>query len=586
MTSPRPILLLLINLILITSARRVATLPEETGAPEESNEYVLDLNKLDGDPDNLMAQIKHLASALHTCGFSGEMQQMRLFELANRSVTCNDGSPAGYYFRQSQGSKKWLIFLEGGWHCFDRDSCHNRWLSSSRLMSSRTWLKTKTGTGILSPDPEENPIFWKSNVVYVPYCSSDVWSGTASASDSDGYAFMGALILNEVFEELLGVGLMDARQIVFAGSSAGGTGVLLNLDRITSMLEEAGSTAQVLGLIDSGWFLDQEHQTPGAECNDALYCDPALALQLGTKLWNSLAPKSCIEMYGEEQMWKCFFGFRIHETLQTPVFIFQWLYDEAQLTVGMSGPPIQIEHWNFMQKTGRDMRASLRNASAVFAPACYAHMVLTKSDWTNIQVRNVGLHKALKCWLKKNEPELPDLTREEWGPLFSYSQESINPEEFGSGWLVTTASPLTTVGADEEDEDSGGGGWWPWKRSAEEPERRGKKNKRRSGRRSSPALDREMQGDDPRAAAKRSTTRTKKKCQQRLLDHATCPHCNPHCPKMRNPFTDEDMEFLSFMRLFGLDLSALAEQMGLDERALSMVDPAVAMQVLAEAARN
>ncbi|XP_038048062.1 palmitoleoyl-protein carboxylesterase notum1'-like isoform X2 [Patiria miniata] len=525
MTSPRPILLLLINLILITSARRVATLPEETGAPEESNEYVLDLNKLDGDPDNLMAQIKHLASALHTCGFSGEMQQMRLFELANRSVTCNDGSPAGYYFRQSQGSKKWLIFLEGGWHCFDRDSCHNRWLSSSRLMSSRTWLKTKTGTGILSPDPEENPIFWKSNVVYVPYCSSDVWSGTASASDSDGYAFMGALILNEVFEELLGVGLMDARQIVFAGSSAGGTGVLLNLDRITSMLEEAGSTAQVLGLIDSGWFLDQEHQTPGAECNDALYCDPALALQLGTKLWNSLAPKSCIEMYGEEQMWKCFFGFRIHETLQTPVFIFQWLYDEAQLTVGMSGPPIQIEHWNFMQKTGRDMRASLRNASAVFAPACYAHMVLTKSDWTNIQVRNVGLHKALKCWLKKNEPE-------------------------------------------------------------QEPERRGKKNKRRSGRRSSPALDREMQGDDPRAAAKRSTTRTKKKCQQRLLDHATCPHCNPHCPKMRNPFTDEDMEFLSFMRLFGLDLSALAEQMGLDERALSMVDPAVAMQVLAEAARN
>ena len=46
-----------------------------------------------------------------------------------------------------------------------------------------------------------------------------------------------------------------------------------------------------------------------------------------------------------------------------PVFIFQWLYDEAQITVGMASPPINLEHWNYMQKTGRDMRASLRNAS-------------------------------------------------------------------------------------------------------------------------------------------------------------------------------------------------------------------------------
>ena len=33
-----------------------------------------------------------------------------------------------------------------------------------------------------------------------------------------GYAFMGALILNEIFKELLGIGLLDARQVVFAGS--------------------------------------------------------------------------------------------------------------------------------------------------------------------------------------------------------------------------------------------------------------------------------------------------------------------------------------------------------------------------------
>ena len=30
-----------------------------------------------------------------------------------------------------------------------------------------------------------------------------------------------------------------------------------------------------------------------------------------------------------------------------------------------------------------------------------------------------------------------------------------------------------------------------------------------------------------------------KKCVNRLVDHATCPHCNPTCPKMLNPFTGE-----------------------------------------------
>ena len=69
----------------LTSSRRVP----------DQNEYELDLNKLSADPDNLMAHIKHLASALETCGFNGELQQMSLYHLRNRSVTCNDGSPAG-----------------------------------------------------------------------------------------------------------------------------------------------------------------------------------------------------------------------------------------------------------------------------------------------------------------------------------------------------------------------------------------------------------------------------------------------------------------------------------------------------------
>ena len=33
--------------------------------------------------------------------------------LDNTSVTCNDGSRAGYYIRRNYQSKRWIVFLEG-----------------------------------------------------------------------------------------------------------------------------------------------------------------------------------------------------------------------------------------------------------------------------------------------------------------------------------------------------------------------------------------------------------------------------------------------------------------------------------------
>ena len=59
----------------------------------DEKEYVLDLNNLSND--NIVEQLQHLASALSTCGFDGQLQKLRLHHVTNDSVTCNDGSPAG-----------------------------------------------------------------------------------------------------------------------------------------------------------------------------------------------------------------------------------------------------------------------------------------------------------------------------------------------------------------------------------------------------------------------------------------------------------------------------------------------------------
>lgn len=70
---------------------------------------------------------------------TGKSAFLRREMLRNTSVTCNDGTTAGYYIRSNPSSKRWLVFLEGGWHCFSPLSCHQRWTRARPLMTSAHW---------------------------------------------------------------------------------------------------------------------------------------------------------------------------------------------------------------------------------------------------------------------------------------------------------------------------------------------------------------------------------------------------------------------------------------------------------------
>lgn len=70
--------------------------------------------------------------------------------LSNRTVTCNDGSQAGFYLRKSPGSRRWVVFFEGGWHCYDHKSCRARWMKLRHLMTSAQWQETRDGELLIS----------------------------------------------------------------------------------------------------------------------------------------------------------------------------------------------------------------------------------------------------------------------------------------------------------------------------------------------------------------------------------------------------------------------------------------------------
>ncbi|KAM6972224.1 carboxylesterase notum2 [Aplochiton taeniatus] len=345
--------------------------------------------------------------------------EMRLNFIKSTQVTCNDGTAAGFYLKEFKGSKRWLIFLEGGWCCYNKETCDSRYQNIPRLMSSSDWPQTRRGSGILSSQAEENPHWYNSNIVFIPYCSSDVWSGTGPTptktrpgkekekdKDASEYTFMGSLIIHEVIKDLIPKGIRLSKVVMLTGTSAGGTGVLLNIERVASQLEQLGAEAQVRGLVDSGWFLESKQQR-APDCPETVSCSPVDAIKNGLRLWNGVVPERCRQQYRRGEEWQCFFGHKLYSTLSSPLFVVQWLFDEEQLRVEniyLGGQTLTEQQWTYMQNLGRDLKNSLKDVPAVFAPSCLSHTLITKSNWMNFQVKGTSLPRALQCWDKSLQP--------------------------------------------------------------------------------------------------------------------------------------------------------------------------------------
>lgn len=210
------------------------------------------------------------------------MLLMDQYTLPTGAATCNDRSPARYYYRNCSANwdrhagdpdfcekgtvdgvaeRIWFIsfqqgdlfstdagtnddandagaaFDNAGW-CASADSaaCASR---SANLTSSAAWPAHLFPSGAFSAYAEQNPNFYKSVSVIVPYCSSDAWLGNADAdtgADSGRWALHGARIVAAVFADLFAtkqLGAADAVVIV------GGAGVMLQVPALMTMFAPA-----------------------------------------------------------------------------------------------------------------------------------------------------------------------------------------------------------------------------------------------------------------------------------------------------------------------------------------------------------
>lgn len=62
---------------------------------EGAESIPLDFTPVKAKADDFLVQLQNLAQSLNACSSQKLDEDMRLHVLKNRSVTCNDGSPAG-----------------------------------------------------------------------------------------------------------------------------------------------------------------------------------------------------------------------------------------------------------------------------------------------------------------------------------------------------------------------------------------------------------------------------------------------------------------------------------------------------------
>lgn len=143
---------------------------------------------------------------------------------------CRDGSSTGIGVSPSAtGSKKLMIFLEGGGACFNSTTCG----SNPATFGSVQFAGFPTGegmTGIFARGDAANPVAdW--NMVYVPYCTGDIHGGSAENVAVPGtlgsQQFVGYRNMTLDLERIEPT-FPGATQVLLTGQSAGGFGAALN----------------------------------------------------------------------------------------------------------------------------------------------------------------------------------------------------------------------------------------------------------------------------------------------------------------------------------------------------------------------
>lgn len=383
---------------------------------------------------------------------SAALEPLKLHLLRSDGAVCNDGSPAGFYYRAPQSSStasRWLIHLQGGSWCYSTETvsatrrslarrpspaaadvpsrqCAARNRTTPTLMSSRQWAGAMEADGVLA-----SPRWGSGHVVFVRYCSSDAWMGDGRAFG--GWQFRGKAIVGALIGALRAAnfsgGIGHAEDVLLSGCSAGGRGMVGNADYLADLIADsvaavhddaahcrrgdadaAGEGAlaacvsahrrlAIRALFDSAWWLDT---IAPAMPNVMPFVNQSRIMMAAV---NMRPNRACIEAVGAEHAWQCLFEHHAIPFIRTPFLSNTFQYDAFQLQWNTDGhfderDPRMCRYAEAFRAAMLDTLHSvlpLRD-SVLFAPACYLHCATEDARWTHVAVDGHALADVVDAW--------------------------------------------------------------------------------------------------------------------------------------------------------------------------------------------
>ncbi len=325
---------------------------------------------------------------------------------------CNDGSPPIVWIEPAtdpEHADDWVLYLQGGGGCDDQASCEERWCGASdvggpRHMSSSWSAERRSGDGLFADDPRDPTRAW--NKVFLHYCSSDYWVGTAPApvtlrngAPDLSLWFQGHEVLLAQLDALdAGArsddglaevpSLADAERVLAVGSSAGGWGLIHHLD----LLAERYDGAWVRGVVEGTSGLDRTLLPPDVRYQADLRLDVTVAFV--QPIWRPWYEPDCVGV-------TCSDTFLLYtEAITTPYVVRHDLRDghflEVQAALGLP------EDLSTAMMSDTALRiAELRPDVSVLETNCGKHVVTGDGeDYFDLSVDGVSLNDAVGLLLE------------------------------------------------------------------------------------------------------------------------------------------------------------------------------------------
>jgi Pectinacetylesterase len=155
---------------------------------------------------------------------------------------CADGSGFRFFVREANPDKV-LFYLPGGGACWSAETCARDGSDGSdELYETAIGEHPSTRDGVFDLTNENNP-FADYSIVFVPYCTGDVFIGNATTTYAEGLTVQHKGYVNATAAlDHLAATFPDATDVVVAGLSAGGVTAPLYGGLVSDRLPDAEIT--------------------------------------------------------------------------------------------------------------------------------------------------------------------------------------------------------------------------------------------------------------------------------------------------------------------------------------------------------